>query len=176
LSSNWTFRISQIMRNFWKVQSIIKITLFFHQIFFTVYVSNQRKKLFKMTTLTFRVGDHIFFIWYLKIMCHFIGIFGRNYWKYLENFPHFLFKNFKTYSYWILSWKYWEWLLSLYSNMSSFCFFALVYTLNRIFWSKTTVWQKSIEALFYPKLNKIYHTQTCQIGEQTHPPFKLYFI
>jgi hypothetical protein len=60
--------------------------------------------------------------------------------------------------------------------MSSFCFFALVYTLNRIFWSETTVWQKSIEALFYPELKKIYRTQTCQIGESTHPPFKIYFI
>ena len=39
-----------------------KNALFFHQIFFTVFVSNQRKKLFKMATLTFRVIDHIFFI------------------------------------------------------------------------------------------------------------------
>ena len=49
-----------------KIPSIIKNGLFFHQIFFTVFVSNQRKKLFKMATLTFRVVDHIFFIWYLK--------------------------------------------------------------------------------------------------------------
>jgi hypothetical protein len=34
---------------------------FWHNVF-TVFVSNQRKKLFKMATFTFRVGNHIFFI------------------------------------------------------------------------------------------------------------------
>ena len=43
-----------------------KNALFCVQIFFALFVSNQRKKLFNMATLTFRVGDHIFFICYLK--------------------------------------------------------------------------------------------------------------
>jgi hypothetical protein len=34
--------------------------------FFLIFFSKQRKTLFKMATLTFRVSDHIFFICYLK--------------------------------------------------------------------------------------------------------------
>jgi hypothetical protein len=49
-----------------KVPNIIKNALFFLQIFVTVFFSNQRKKLFKMATLTFCEDDHIFFICYLK--------------------------------------------------------------------------------------------------------------
>jgi hypothetical protein len=97
-------------------------------------------------------------------------------WKYFENLPHFLFKNFQTYFFGIITWKYWECHLLLYSNMSSFCFLALVYTLNHNFCKETTVWQKSIEALFYPELKKNYFTEICQIGKPTHPPFKIFFI
>ena len=63
-----------------------------------------------------------------------------------------------------------------YSNMSSFYFFALVNTLNHNFCNKTTVWEKSIEALFNPEFKENYFTETCQIGKPTRPPFKIYFI
>jgi hypothetical protein len=46
-------------------------------------------------------------------------------------------------------------------------------TLNHNFCNKTTVWQKSIKALFNPELNTFYHTETCQIGKPTHPPRKI---
>jgi hypothetical protein len=36
------------------------------KIFFSIFVSNQRRTLFKMATLTFRLSDHIFFICYLQ--------------------------------------------------------------------------------------------------------------
>jgi hypothetical protein len=85
-------------------------------------------------------------------------------------------QKFQTYFSGIISWKYWECHLLLYSNMSSFCFFVLVYTLNHNFCNETTVWQKSIEALFYPELKKNYFTEICQIGKPTHPPRKIYFI
>jgi hypothetical protein len=44
----------------------MKKGLIFCSNFFSIFVSNQRKTLFKMVTFTFRVGDHIFFIFYLK--------------------------------------------------------------------------------------------------------------
>jgi hypothetical protein len=40
--------------------------LYFYSIFFSVFVSNQQKLLSKMATFTFRVGDHIFLLCYLK--------------------------------------------------------------------------------------------------------------
>jgi hypothetical protein len=46
--------------------NIMKKWLIFTSNFFTVCVLNQRKKHFKTATLTFRVGDHIFCICYLK--------------------------------------------------------------------------------------------------------------
>jgi hypothetical protein len=67
LSSNLTFRIRQILRYFWKkFRTLWKIFLIFLLIIFKLFISNQREKLYKMATLTFRVGDHIFFIWSLK--------------------------------------------------------------------------------------------------------------
>jgi hypothetical protein len=86
-----------------------------------------------------------------KIIWHFFGIFGRNYLEIYRKFSSFLVQtNFCG----IQSWKYWELLLSLYLNMSSFCFFALVYTLNDNFCNETTVWKYSIEALFYQEFKK----------------------
>jgi hypothetical protein len=74
-------------------------------------------------------------------------------WKYFKTY-HFLFKNFQTNFSGIISWKYWECHFLLCSNMSLFCFYALVYTLDHTFSNKTTVQQKSIVALFYSKLKK----------------------
>jgi hypothetical protein len=55
------------MRNFWKkFRTLWKNALFCVQIFIALFVSNQRKKIFNMATFTFRVGDYIFFICYLK--------------------------------------------------------------------------------------------------------------
>ena len=55
------------MRNFWKSsEHYQKNALFLFKYFFSLFVSNQRKTLFKIATLTFCVGDHIFFLCYLK--------------------------------------------------------------------------------------------------------------
>ena len=68
--------------------------------------------------------------------------------------------------------KYWECYHLFYSNMSSFCFFALVYTLNHNFCNKTTVLEKPIGALFYLKLKKI----SPKFGKPTHLPRKTYLF
>jgi hypothetical protein len=113
-----------------------------------------------------RRRPNIFYMLFEKSYDIFLGFLGETIWKYLENFPHFLFKNFQTYSYGIISWKYWELLLSLYSNMAWFCFFALVYTLNHTFWNETTVWQKSIKALFYSELKKMITLKLAKLVSQ----------
>jgi hypothetical protein len=120
----------------------------------------------KSTTKTIQNGHfnfslrwpHIFYMLFEKSYDIFSGFSVETIWKYIENFPHFLYKIFQAYFSGILSWKYWEWLLSLYLNMSSFCFFAIVFTLNPNFSNETRVWQKSIKALFIQNLEKIYHT------------------
>jgi hypothetical protein len=45
-----------------KVSHIIKKALFFVRIIFSIFVSNQQNTLFKMVTLNFCIGDHIFFM------------------------------------------------------------------------------------------------------------------
>jgi hypothetical protein len=90
---------------------------------------------------------HIFYMLFEKSSDIFLGFSVETIWKYFENFPHFFFKIFQTNFSGMLSWKYSEWLLSLYLNMSSFCFFALVSTLNHTFLNETTDRQKYSKVL-----------------------------
>jgi hypothetical protein len=64
LSSNLMFRIREIMDKSSKHNE--KMPYFSIKFFFSIFVSNQREKLYKMATLTFRLADHIFFIFTLK--------------------------------------------------------------------------------------------------------------
>jgi hypothetical protein len=148
---------------------------FFFKFFYSICFKSTKKTLQNGHFNLSRRWPHIFYTCMLfeKSYEIFLGFSVETIWKYIENFPHFLFKNFQTNFSGILSWKYWEWLLSLYQNRSSFCFFALVYTLNHNFSNETTVWQKSIKAFFYPELKKFYHTESCKIGKPTHPPRKI---
>jgi hypothetical protein len=140
--------------------------------FFFHYLFQINKKHFSFS----RRWPHIFYMPFEKSYDMILWFLVKNIWKYFENLPHFLFKQFQTYFSGIISWKYWEYHILLHSNISSFCFFALVYTLNHNFCNETTVWQKSIKALFYPEIKKKYFTEICQIGKPTHPPVKIYFI
>jgi hypothetical protein len=113
-----------------------------------------------MATLTFRVGDHIIFICYLKNhmiwFCDFrsklIGNILKIFLISSSKICKLVFLESSAENIENATFYY------LYSNMFLFCFFALVYTLNHTFSNKTTVWQKSIKALFYSELKKIYHT------------------
>ena len=136
---------------------------------------------FKSTKKTFQYGyfnfsrrwPHIFYMLFEKSYDTFLRFLVETFWKYFENFPHFWFKIFQTNFSGILSWKYWEWLLALYLNMLSFCFFALVYTLNHTFLNENTVCAKCTLALFNQKLKKNYFTETCLIGKPTRSPRKI---
>ena len=97
---------------------------------------------------------NIFYMLFEKSYDMILWFLVKNNWKYFENLLHSLLKKFQTDFSGITSWKYREGHLWLYSNMSSFCFFALVYTLNHNFCHETMVWEKPIEALFYPELKK----------------------
>jgi hypothetical protein len=63
--------------------------------FFVLFVSNQRKKLFNMAFLTFRVRD-IFYMLFEKSYDTVLRFLVETFWKYIENFPHFWFKKFQT--------------------------------------------------------------------------------
>ena len=87
-------KVSKIMKNF---------PYFSVNFFFKLFVSNQRKKFYKMAT--FRVEDHIFFICSLKNHMTFFGDYwSKIFWK----FSSFLVQNFQTYFSGIISWKYRE--------------------------------------------------------------------
>jgi hypothetical protein len=122
-----------------KVPNIIKKCLIFSSDFFYSICFKSTKKTLQNSYFNFSRNwplwsDHILFICYFKNhMTFFLEFSVETIWKYFGSSPHFLFKIFQTNFSGILSWKYWEWLLSLYSNISSFSFFALVYTLNHTF-------------------------------------------
>ena len=104
-----------------------------------------------MSTLTFRVGNHIFILKnHITWFCDFWPkIFGN-----ILKFSSFSVQKIFYLFFWNHKLNYWEWHLLFYSNTSSFWLFALVYTLNHNFCNETTVRQKSIKALFYRELKK----------------------
>jgi hypothetical protein len=95
-----------------------------------------------MVTLTFRVlvvGDQIFLICSLKNHMTFFLAFLV---KILElNFLESPAENIENATF-------------IFSKMSFFCFFALVYTLNHNFCNETMVWEKSIKAVFNQEFKK----------------------
>ena len=73
-----------------KVLNIIKNVL----IFFSLFVSNQHKTLFKMATLTFRFGDQIYFVCSLKNhMTRFFDVYSKLFWSILKKCLSYLFSN-----------------------------------------------------------------------------------
>jgi hypothetical protein len=56
--------------------------------------------------------------------------------------------------------------------MSSFCSFALVHTLKHFFLNETTVWEKSIKALFDQELKKNISPRLAQLVSQPVDRFK----
>jgi hypothetical protein len=127
--------------------------LYFCSNFFYSICFKSTKKLFKMATFTFCLGDHIFFICYLKNHPTFFWDFRS---KLLGNILKIFLIScsiFQTNFSWILSWKYLKWLLSLCLNMSSFCSFALVYTLNYNFSDELRFGRNPLK--LYPELKKI---------------------
>jgi hypothetical protein len=79
------------------LKTIMKIFLIFCSKLFKLFFSNQREKLLRMATLTFRVGDHIFFICSLKNhMTFFCDFWWKIFGNILKIFPHFWFKILKT--------------------------------------------------------------------------------
>ena len=67
--------------------------LFYVQISFIICFKST-ETLFQMDTLTVRVGDHILLYAIWKIVWHFLGIFGRNYFEILRKFSSFHVQNF----------------------------------------------------------------------------------
>jgi hypothetical protein len=118
-----------------------------------------------MATLTFWVGDHIFFI------C-FLGFLVENIWKYFENFPHFLFKL--------------TFLKSPAKNIANSTFYLFQICPRFV----SSIWFIVLIIIFAKKLrfgrnrlkpslikNKInYFSRTCQIVKPSCPPNLIFFI
>ena len=94
-------------------------------------------------------------------------LFEKSYDTFLEFLVETIWKYFEKFPFEITGLKYCECHLLLYSNMSLFCFLALVHPLNHNFLNETTVWEKSIEALLNQELNNFYSTETCQIDKSS---------
>jgi hypothetical protein len=83
-----------------------KLSIFIGNFFWIICFESTRKTLKNFSaTLTFRVGDHIFFICSLKNHMTFFWDFWS---KIFKKFSHFLFKNFLTYFSGITGWNYEE--------------------------------------------------------------------
>jgi hypothetical protein len=127
--------------------NIMKKCLIFYSNFFYSICFESTKKTFQNGYFYFsRRWPYIFYMLFEKSYDIFLGFSVETIWKYIENFPNFLFKNFQTNFCEILSCKYLEWLFSLYLNMYSFCFFALLNTLNHTFLNESTDRQKYSKA------------------------------
>jgi hypothetical protein len=110
-----------------KVPNIMK-NAFFIQIIFSLFVSNQRKTIFKMAT--FRVGGNIFFIFSLKNhMTWFCDFWSKIFENILKIFS-FLVQKFSKLFFWNKRRKILRMQFFIFSKMSSFCFVALVHTHN----------------------------------------------
>jgi hypothetical protein len=97
-----------------------------------------------MATLTFRVGDHIFFICYLKNHLTWFGDFWSKIIEIISKI--FLISCSKTFKFIFLELPaeiIKNAIFYFFSNMSWFCFFALVHTLNYNFLNETTVRAKT---------------------------------
>jgi hypothetical protein len=104
-----------------------------------------------MATLTFRVGDHMFFTCNLKNhMTWFFDFWSKIIGNILKIFLISCSQIFKI----ILLESPAENIQNATFYFIQICSFALVYTLNHNFCKETTVWEKSIKALFNPELKK----------------------
>jgi hypothetical protein len=126
----------------------MKKCFIFHSKFSFNICFKSTKKLYKMATITFRRDNLKFLICSLKIYM----TWSSDFWsKIIRN----ILKFFIIYSSKIYKLTFLESLAENiengyfhYLNMFSFCFLALVYTLNHTFLNENTIWEKFIEALF----------------------------
>jgi hypothetical protein len=134
------------LKKIWKkFRTLCKNALFLYK-FFSSFVSNQRKTLLKMATSTFRVGDHIFFICYLKNhmtwICDFWSkMFGNILKIFLISCSKILILVF-----WIHRQKILRIPLLFLSNISLVCFFTLGHTLNHNYPNKLRFGRNKLKA------------------------------
>ena len=135
---------------------------FLFKFLFNIFFKS-KKTLFKMATLTFRVGYHKFFYAIWKIKENVFVILGQTYLVIFREFSSFLVQKFSNLSFWNHQLKILRMpTLTLFKYvLVLFLRFCLYH--NHNFWNETTVWQKSIEAFFIkyyrkfikPKLTKL---------------------
>jgi hypothetical protein len=147
-----------------------KIPYFWSNFFYSICFKSTKKR-FKMATLTFRLGDHIFFICYLKNHLTFFWDFRLKLFGNISKI--FLISRSKFFKLIFLEslaeniWNgYFHYFKNVFVLFLRSCWYSELYFFKRNYGSA-----EILQSPHYPELKEFYHTQTCRIDKSTHTPF-----